>query len=303
MIERRDEQDGYEFGHYLDVVRRRKASLVVPTLLVVLVGWLLGSDQISYASTASVLAAPQGTVSSVVDPIETSVADEVAVISSDVVRAAAEAKIGHAVDVTVAQVSDASSVVTITVSGHDRDVQPAAQVYAETYVQVRREQLNRGTTIAIEQLTTRLTDIEAGLAELASQIEDLDLQIAAAVDATAARELTTRRDELVAQRDTLNRRSAPIQPELDELEFAAALNTTSGIELLSSAAEPVVVTGATRVPYAGAGIVVGMVIGLLLALAREHFDQSVRTIRDVDLVNPDVRVLGVVPTHRRDATQ
>ena len=277
------ERDGYELRHYVGVARRRSLSIVVPAVLLAVLGWLLGSSDVEYASTASVLAAPSQSASSVIADVvtETSVEDEVAILTSDDVRSAVETRLGHPPDVVVEQRSTESSVVSITASGEPDAVQDDAQVYAETYVELRRAQLAEAGTIAVEQLTARLTDIGAQLAQLAESIATVDAQIEVNTDPFALRDLAVRREQLLAQRDALNDRRAPIQPQLDELALAAAVNPTSGIELLSGASEPVVASGATRAQYAAAGALVGLVLGVLLAFAREQLDLPARRRREV----------------------
>lgn len=306
MIESPDREDGYEFRHYLGVLWRRKLSIVAPIVLLTVAGWLLGpAPSDSSTSTAQVLAKPvESTLSADgggAARTDGAIADEIAIISSDEIRDAVEAAVGHSVEVTIEQLTTDSSVVTITVSGTEDDAQRDAQTYAETYVELRRGELAQVAETAIDQLTTRLTDIEAQLAELAPQITDLDTQIGATTDETVLRGLTNQREDLLAQRDVLTTSQVETERERDDIELTAAVTPTLGIELLSNASAPAAVTGVGKFQYASAGFALGLVLGVLLAFAREHFDQSVRTMRDVERAGNGIRLLGVVPRQPRGA--
>lgn len=307
MTESPDREGGYEFRHYLGVLWRRKLTIVATMVALTLIGWLLGpglSD--SHTSTAEVLAKPGESVvgaGSSGARADSSVGDEMAIIASDEVRAAVEREAGHPVEVTITPDSPDSNVVLITVTGGADTVQDDAQTYADTYIELRRDELAEGTSAATKQLSAGLVDVDGQLDELGPQIAGLDIQIGATTDELALRGLTNQREDLLAQRDILSVRRAEIQKQLDEVELTAAVNPTLGIEVLSNASEPSIVSGATKVQYASAGLALGLVLGVLLAFGREHFDDSVRTTRDVERAGRGVRVLGVVPRHSQGATR
>lgn len=307
MVDTADREGGYELRHYLRVLWRRKLSVVAPVVVLAILGWLLGSGlSVSYSSRAEVLAKPVETSLSSTGSgtrLEAPVADEVAIISSDEYQAAVEAEVGHLVDVVISQVDPDSNVVSITVSGEQGDVQTDAQTYADTYIELRRAELAQGTNTAIDQLTSRVDDIDAELAQLAPQLADVDAEIATTTDEIALRGLSNQRDELLAQRGALNDRGTEIQQQIDELELTAAVNPTQGIEVLSNATEPRLMSGATPLQYAGAGVALGLVLGVLLAFAREQYDGTIHSVRDAEIATRGVRVLGVVPRQTRGATR
>ncbi len=302
MTETTDRDGGYELRHYLDVLWRRKLSIVTPIVVLTLAGWLLGSAlSVSHTSSAEILAKPLQTSVSTGGStrVDTILGDEIAIMSSDEIREPVEAAAGHEVAVTIAQEDTESNVVTITVEGEADQVQQDAQSYAETYVEIRRAELSAGTITTTEQLTARLTDLDAQIAAFTPQIADLDTQIAATTDPLTLRNLSSEREDLLAQRGALNLSRADAQQRLDDVQLSAAVNASFGIDLLSSASEPEVVEGATAVQYASAGLAIGLVLGVLLAFAREHFDTAVRTVRQVELASGGARLLGVVPSRHR----
>lgn len=306
MVEATDREDGYELRHYLRVLWRRKWSVLAPMVALAIVGWLLGSGlDVSSTSTADVLAKPVESSLNAASGVsrEAPAGDEMAIISSDEYQAAVEAEVGHPVDAQITQDDPDSNVLSITVAGERGDVQADAQAYADTYVELRRADLAQGTTTAIEQLSTRVAEVDAELAELAPQIADIDAQIASTTDEVVSRALSGQRDELIVQRAALDQRRSQIQQQIDDLELTAAVNPTLGIELLSNASDPAVVSGATPLQYASAGLALGLVLGLLLAFAREQLDGTIHSTRDAEIATRGVRVLGVVPRQTRGATR
>lgn len=301
-----DADGGYELRHYLRVLWRRKLSIIGPMVVLALLGWLLGSGlTVSHASSVEVLAKPAETTQTATSGggrSITSVGDEVAILTSDEIEAAVAAEVGHAVAVQVAQKTPDSSVLVLTVTGEQGEVQEDAQAYADTYVELRRGELAEGSTTTMTALTSRLSDIDNQLAQLTTATAALDAQIVAEIDETALRGLNDQRADLLGQRDALSLQRTEVQGQLNDVELAAAVNPTLGIEVLSSATEAELVQGATRSQYASAGLALGLILGVLLAFAREHFDQSVRTTRDVELAGRGVRVLGAIPRHPRGAT-
>lgn len=305
MTESTDSEGGYELRHYLQVLWRRRLSIIGPMVLLALVGWLLGSGlTVTHASRAEILTKPIETGAVATSGRDSSaVGDEIAILRSDEIRTTVEDRVGHEVTIDVTQESADSNVLTLLVTGEQEEVQADAQAYVDAYVEVRRAELARGARAATEALTTRLDDVNAQLSELSATITDLYAQIVAEPDETALRGLNAQLEDQQALRASLSLRQSDIRSQLDDLELSTAVTPTQGIEVLSNASEPQKIEGATRTQYATAGLALGLVLGVLLAFAREHFDQSVRTTRDLELATKGVRVLGAIPRHPRGATQ
>jgi len=301
MMETRDGTEELPLSHYLMVLWRRKLTIVASMAALALVGWLLGLGLTTgYSSTAQVLAKPVATLVTSVNsntardtPI---LGDDVAIMSSDSVLAAAEEQAGHGIAVKFsalgAELGTESNAVNITVTGKAAYVQADAQAIAETYVSVRRADVSRGATTATAELTKRVDAVDVELAELNTAIAELDAQIAAESDEAALRGLQSQRADLLTQRGSLDDRRSASQQQLDELALTSAVNPTLGVDLLAEATTAAPLGGATQVQYSTAGLALGLILGVLLAFAREYFDRSVRTTRDV---MPGVRVLGAVP--------
>ena len=290
--------EGYELRHYVGVLRRRWPLVVLPMVAFAMLGFLLGSgSKPSYSSSASVLTVPVTTSAGAAGPAanrEPTVGNEIAIMSSDEIRSAVDAAAGHHVRANIVQANPDNSVVTITVTGPLDRVQGDAQTYAETYVANRREQLAAASKAAIAQLTKQLDDIDADLAALAPQLREINTRIAGATDEIAFRALDSQREALLAERDALENRRAPLQAQLDQQQLNAVANPTYGIEILTDSSAPAKAASAEKRRFASAGLALGLVLGVLLAFLAEHFDQSIRFARDLELAGRGHRVLAQV---------
>jgi len=308
MTAHQNEEGELQLRHYLTVLWRRKFTILGSMVALAIVGWLLGGGLVeSYTSTAQVLAKPVTTTvssGSAGTAREVAViADEVAIMSSDKVLGAIQDEVDHPIVVEFlpqgAETRTASNVVSITVTGEQESVQKDAQDIAEAYVAVRRAALAQSATTAAAELTNRIAELDTQLAEVSGQLATLDAQIAAATDPGAVRALETQRTDLLPERDSVVARRSASEQQLDEITLTSAVNPTLGVDVLTGASDPALLAGPSRTQYGSAGLALGLIVGVLLAFAREYFDPSVRTTRDV---TPGVRVLGVVQKHSQGAS-
>ncbi|MGH9186635.1 MAG: polysaccharide biosynthesis tyrosine autokinase, partial [Acidimicrobiales bacterium] len=211
--------------------------------------------------------------------------------------------VGHDVDVSVRALDADSNVAVISAEAAEAaDADRAegdAQTYAETYVAVRRQQLSSAIEQATAQLNTEIANLDAQIAALAQPVADLDAQIIGELDAVVRNGLENQREELLSQREALQARRSSLLQQLDQLRLAVAVNPTFGVDVLSNASDASKDGGANPRRYALAGGLLGLLLGLVSAFALEHFDDSVRSKRDLETAAPGVPVLGLVPRLRR----
>jgi capsular exopolysaccharide synthesis family protein len=300
--------EGYELRHYIRVLSRRKFSVILPIIVFTVAAFLLtNDDKPTFQSRAEVLLQPVSPAGAVAASAadaraarsSNAVSTEIAILNSAGIRAAVEQALGRQVDVTALPLNEDADVAVVRARASTRALaQEDARTYAQTYVNVRRSQLAGTTTDVTNQLQAEVSSIDAQITALEPMITDLDAQIIAAYDPVVRNGLENRREELLAQRQSLQLRRSTQQQQLDRLELIGTSNPTFGIGLLSDASVPERQKGAQRRTVAAAGGL-GLVIGLLLALAREHFDNSVKTKRDLEAATGGAPVLALLPTLRR----
>jgi capsular exopolysaccharide synthesis family protein len=303
--DRDTDREGYELRHYLSVIRRRKFTILIPTLIGLALGILLGNLRpTTWTSTAEVIAqvmSPESVLAVAgggqAGADATGAATEVAVMGSQAVKNAVKERVGHDVEVTITTDPD-SDVSRLTVEGDDREqVQQDAQAYAESYVQLRQGQLETMMAAGITQVETNIANVNNEINALAEPIAALDADIGVTYDSVIRNGLENERELLVSQRDNLTSRRDELLEQLDTLRLAQTVNPDYGVEILGPASEPENAGGPGQLSIAVAGAGLGLLLGLVLAFVREQFDEKVFSKRSVEEVS-GLPVIGVLPRIR-----
>ena len=274
-----DDSQEIDLRDYLAVLRRRKWSVLLSVAVVVLAAVAASLVQNPvYEASADVLLQPRASEQifspdgvQVQFPLhETRVNNAVAVMESRPVLDAVTEKLGFEPEVDIRPQEESD---VITISAESTDPQKAALVattYADTYIKTRSQALIDDLLGASEEVQAKVNDIDR-------QIDQLD----AANNATVLASLQ-------------NQRSAYSQ-QLDQLQLARNLQT-GGVQLVSPAAEPTTPVRPKPLRNALLGVVVGSMLGVVVAFLREHLDDTVKGKEDLDLTMPGVPVLGLIPT-------
>jgi succinoglycan biosynthesis transport protein ExoP len=202
-------------------------------------------------------------------------------LESEPVRAAVRKKLGSVPPVSASSVGETD---VIEVGATSTDPQRAARVanaYAEAYVDLRQQQAVDGLLKAVEKIQVKVD-------ELQSQIDALDQQIALIPPESRVD------NPLLPRRAVLIQQQGAFQGRLDEVQVTANLKTGDA-QLVTPAATPS--RPATPQPRRDAvvALVVGLLLGVALALLREHLDDSIKTKDELERVTDGLPTLGIVP--------
>nr|MDQ3353591.1 polysaccharide biosynthesis tyrosine autokinase [Actinomycetota bacterium] len=262
---------------YLAVVQRRKLIIVICTVGVV-VGALAVSllqtpvyeasaDVVFETGSTEAILAPRGVV------VGPKVVTEIEVMQSRSVREAAAQELGLQPNVGVAQVGETG---VVRISARSADPQEAAEVanvYAETYIRTRREQLVAELLAAGEQVQAKVDEFEQQIQELGPVSEE---------------GTSTERASLLA-------RQSSYAEQLDQLQLARNLTESGGVRLVSRAVEPASPVEPTPVRNALLALVVGLMLGVGLAFVREQLDDTVKTKDDLERATGGLGTLALIP--------
>jgi len=287
---------------YLQVLRRRKS--VIALSVVVVLGAALAASYLEtprYAATAKLLLRPRsagtvfapGAAQSNVNA-ERSVQTEIEVIEAEPVRNLVRERIGSAPSVQVRAVGE-TDVVTIRAESTDpRRAAVVANAYAQAYVDFRRKQ-------AIDEFAAGSEQVQAKIADLQQQLDNLDRQIAGApvcVDTRTTPDACARRDNIEqavgSRRTALNSQLGLFQQRLDQLQVDSTL-ASGGAELVTPASTPLEPFEPAPLRNAVLGVVMGLLLGIGLAFLRDHLDDSIKGKDDFERAAPGVGVLGLIP--------
>ncbi|MEM9519234.1 MAG: polysaccharide biosynthesis tyrosine autokinase [Actinomycetota bacterium] len=270
-------EDELTLGDYFAVVRRRLWLIVVCFVAVVALAAVFSALQTPmFRSTARVLV----NQSSAAEIFESQVtqnnsfadrlaANEVALIESQLVDDVAEERLGFEAEVSASAQSQAD---VLSISAEDADpvvAQQIAQTYVEAYLDVRLQQYVNERIQVAEQLLDRIGRV--------------DEQIAQASEDDAAR-LQELRDGLADQYDQLN--------------ISAELAEASGARVIDAADLPEAAFAPQTARNVALGGVLGLLLGIGLALLVEALDRSVRSRDALEASTPGVPSLAAIPSLR-----
>ncbi len=263
---------------YLNLLRRR--AWVVALVLIATIAAALAYSALKtplYRSSAKILI-NQNTTANIFDPVSgvpVSYAvrlgqNEVQLLRSELVGDEAEGRLGFDAreDVSVSIQTNADVLIVSGVSEDPAQAQLVAQTFAESYIDVRREQY------ISERLDTA--------AKLLDRIGEIDVQIQAADAATDIARLEALRSDLA--------------DSFDRLSITADLADAASARIIDSAPRPTVPFEPRTTRNLALGGVLGLMMGVGAALLLESLDRSVKTRQAIEKATPGVPALALLPS-------
>ena len=288
---------------YVAVVQRRKLTIllcVVGAVTAALVASLLQTpvyeataDVVFETRSTEVILAPRSVV------IGPQVATEIQVMQSRSVREAVAEELGAEPDVSVAPVGE-TQVVRISARSPDPAVAAnIANVYAETYITFRREQLVTELLAAGDQVQAKVDELDQQINVIEQPLVDLEAQIAATTSSAERAPLEAQRaaleQEIDTQREGLITRRDGYADQLDQLQLARNLTESGGVRLVGRAVEPTSPVVPTPVRNALLALVAGLMLGVGLAFVREQLDDTVKTKDELERATGGLGALALIP--------
>ena len=278
-----------KLGDYVDVLRRRRWIVILVTAGVMMSALLVSVLQdTTYEATAEVLLQARRQVIFAQDGSAgagqmTTVETEIRVIRSDPVLAAVRERLGSTPKVTATRAGETEVMKIQALAPTARQAAEFANVYADAYVQFRKEQ-------AVADLLSASNGIQVKLTALQEELDGIDRrlsQASASERASLEATLRPRYNNLLEQQSVLAQRQ-------DELQVEAALNTGDA-RVLRQASIPNAPSKPKPTRNVVAACVVGLMLGVGLAFLREQLDDSVSSREDLRRALPHLPVLGSIP--------
>ncbi|QYG92344.1 polysaccharide biosynthesis tyrosine autokinase [Iamia sp. SCSIO 61187] len=309
MIDPR-EPDELELRDYLAVLNRRRLTIALTTLIVVVLALVYSFLQTpTYRATAEVLLQGEnaedllsGSENQAANSqtLQSRVLTEIEVMRSRSVRDAVRDELGYVPSVSISQKGETA---VVSLSATDTEPERAAEevnVFASTFIDLRRNANVSTLEEAIAILTEQVSSLDTQLDEADAVVEELDAQIATAdpafVDVDA---LTRQRDQAIAERDaarlSLQTQRAGYAEQLGQLQLSLNAARTGGGEVVSEATVPGSPFAPDPFRNAAVALVLGLLLGAGLAFLREYLDDRIRSKDDVDATTGGTDVLGLIP--------
>lgn len=291
---------------YVQVLRRRKLTIALVTLVItgIAVAFTFLSTPV-YEATATVVL--RNTASQdVVTPTgggsdRSAIQTELEIMQSTAVREEVERRLGRSVDVGFGQRPD-TQVVAITARDTDADeAAEAADTYATTYIEIRRDRQVEDYLETTEDIQGRLATTEDELDALTEELDRINsLIVAFPADGnpTDLERLISQRDaeseSIDTQREALEARLSSYEDLLSRLELSSNI-AQGGAQVVSEAAVPSSPAQPRPVQNAAVGLVVGLVLGIVAAFVKEQFDDTFSRKGGLEEVAGGLPTLAIVP--------
>ena len=262
---------------YLAVLRRRW-PLLIGTLAAVLVLALLYSllSTPMYRADATLLIDSQQTTAGILPDQQSTRSDQERIVQTEVefieslsVQRAVDDILGAETEINARAASDANVIELVATDDDPEDAALIANTYADVYIQLRRER-------AIAEFQESATVVQANIDNIDSQLEDLG-------------------DE-DAQRVPLERQRDIYVQALESLRVGQDLFGGVKPQIISVAEPPEAAFSPQTLRNMVLAAVVGLILGVGVALLRETLDTSIRTKSDLEAVSEGLPTLALVPS-------
>ena len=264
---------------YARILWRRKWYIVLA--VVIAVGGLVGQHRLQqrqYKATAAVLT--QAPSSGAVD--QTVMATQIGILESSAVEALVAKHIADPGTVSASQAGLSSIVEVSATSTSPTLAASQANAWAAAYVAYSR-------SLAQNQALGSTAEIQRQIQSLQQQIASLNADIAFGGPASNA-EATN-----VALRNALLGQQVSLQSQLQQAQQAAAADTVVPT-VVAPASVPTDPIGTSVVRTVLTGLGAGLLLGVLLALLFEYFDDSITTREDLESeLSGQAVVIGAIP--------
>jgi capsular exopolysaccharide synthesis family protein len=172
-------------------------------------------------------------------------------------------------------------------------------LYAETYVDVRRDTQIDDLLAASEEIQSRLDSLRERIRTVSEPLDEVNARVAAAPAGSPERtELEDERQvvtmQVLPELAPLQSRESSFRAQLEQLEATQDLSTTGGVTILAPADEPSTPVSPRPVPYLVVGALIGVLGGIALAYLVDRLDDSVGSKEESEKITA-LPTLGMIP--------
>ena len=302
------DDDALDLRAYLAVLRRTWKRIVAIVVLAVAVAMAFSLQQEPrYRAESELLIRQSDSVAVVEGALASSASDparrlnnEVRLFESGLVRSEVATRYNGPLDPDDVEASvdtEGSDVLVAAVTSTDPDqAAELVNVYAETFIEVRRQRLTDEMLAVGEQIQRKIDDIDAQLTDLGRPLAELDAAVAADPGNAG---LVIQREAVSAQ---ITAQSGPLQgqrafyaAQLEDVELSAQITGAGGAGVLTRAEPPEAPIGPKPVRDVSIALALGCVIGIGVALLTDTLDDRIRGVAELEQVSGGLPTLAVVP--------
>jgi len=212
------------------------------------------------------------------------VATDTQVLESADVTAIVKKTVPNAPSVNVTQVGTTNVVQVSTQSTDAALAAKAATAYANAYITYQHQLTANALNSAAQQVQNRLNTVQATANQISAELGDSTKASSPGAESS-----------LASLQGSLQLEASSLQNQLANDQFYASSQTGESGQLISAATTPTKPVSPKTIEYSVLAAVLGLVLGIGLAISLEFFDDRVRTKEDVQRVAGSRLLLGLVP--------
>ena len=227
--------------------------------------------------------------------------NEIELMESGGVRDQVAEVTGDSIGVSAGGGSDSDVITVSTTAGSPDEASASLSAWVDAYIDLRRTSEAEQLQDAAQRAQDAVDDLLADIAETRRPIREAEAAVLAAAPGTARDEASLRleqvREQLTPAVSQLQSQLQILREQVTSLQ-SEATTLAGSLEVITPASTP---SEPEAAGLTGAGLiggVVGLLIGLVLAVGREQLDSSIRTGEDLRRIRPDIPVLGTVPQYQ-----
>jgi succinoglycan biosynthesis transport protein ExoP len=282
-----DDQTGSNVRDYLRVLGRRRWVIIlsVVVFLGLAIAYIVLTTPV-YQGTANLLLQPelsstlaQANNSNVVAIVD--VATDIQLIGSGQVSAEVHETIPNAPKASVAEIGTTDVVAISVQSTNAKLAAAAATAYARAYIHVQQKEAVDSLNSAAQIVQTNVDANQVSINSVEGEISKIGNQAGQATS-------------LETQLSTLEEQQSELRAELQNYNSAATLDTGGG-QVVNVAPVPTSQVKPKTIEYAFLAGLLGLALGVGLAMILEYFDDDIRTREDLEKVTSSLPTLGLIP--------
>jgi non-specific protein-tyrosine kinase len=286
-----------QFVEYLQVLRRRKWTIIIVTVLAV--GAAIGfskSQTPIYQASAKVLLVNSSTQPALGSSSATppNLSDEIQRLQSPEVAALVRQKLGTAPTVSGHALSGTDIMVVTASSRSPATAALVANAYANAYIQQHQTASVASYLSAAKVIHDQISVLNAQIAALNAQVRSSTTTAAAGSSPSSTTPTAPPATTPNPQVQALITQVGLLQQQINNLQTQVSIGT-SGVQLLQPAVPPTSPSTPRTARNALLGLGGGLVLGIALAFVRESLDDTISSKEDLDRTQPGLPVLGMIP--------
>ncbi|HXA34006.1 MAG TPA: polysaccharide biosynthesis tyrosine autokinase [Acidimicrobiales bacterium] len=271
---------------YARILWRRKLTILI--VVVVAVAATVGLDSVRtkrYTGTARLLFVSQSysSVGAVTPLSPTDIATDIGLVQSSTVKAIVAKSLKTAPPPVSVAEQGTTEIATVSVTSTDPAfAAKAANAYAKGYIQASQQRFLNTSQAAENQLQGQINALQNQINGLQNQINQANSK-----DTSTLSNLDNQLGALASQQNTLRAQLSQIQVNVAQ--------SPSGGQLVEPATQSNSPVSPKRVTDALIALVIGLIVGIAVALLRETLDDRIRTKAELERVAGGLPSLGLIP--------